>query len=195
LKEVHTIHKLSKEEISLLKGLIGKTVNRILCAGADIDTNYNLYEFQDVLNVMVNEFQEYLVIEADFDETQFGGDFNRLKLRKASYPVNIPTTEEGHIKWNNVTLMVKPGFKITQIEVHGFSGKDESDTPEANITEYIESEHILILHAKDGRHMLIYPDGLVPWMRVSFDKAVINNLIPIKNSDGVILTKLKKVIS
>jgi hypothetical protein len=160
-----------------------------------MDSNYSLYEFQDSINIMFDEFREFIVIGADFDETQFGGDFNRLKLSKTSHLVNIPTTEEGHIKWNNVTVMVKPDFKITKIEIHGFSGKDEADDSGVYTTEYIDSEHIFILHAKDGRQMLIYPDGFVPWMRVSFDKAVINDLIPIKNSDGVILTKLKKVIS
>ncbi len=188
--------------------MIGKAINRILCTGVDIDSNYNLYEFSDAISISFDELREYIVIGADFDETHFGGDFNRLKLSSASKPAYIPTTEEGYIEGKNVCLMVKPDFRITKIEIHGFSGKDESDNlklepfwqieknnPSVSITEYIESEHVLIFHAKDGRQMLIYPDGILPWMRVSFDNAVINDLIPIKNSDGVILTKLKKVIS
>lgn len=208
LNIIDTVHKLKVQEIDLLERLIGQTLTSIRCSGVDLNTSYKTYEFTDSINLSFIGLDEFVIVKADFDETNFGNNFETISLYKAEYPANIKITDKGYLQHPMSSLTVNPLFKINKIEVYGYSYKSESENdasepywqiekanPGQKIQENVESEDTLVFSSEDGRRLMISPQGPVPWINVVFDEATIDKNTHTTDWSGAVLTKLKKTIS
>ena len=200
---VNTLHKLSKDEISLLRQLVGKSLTTIICSGVDLNSGQNYYDFIDTINLKFQGDKGYVSISALSDETSFGDDFIKIFIRLEKDPVGIKRHDQGGLQHPFVNLDVYPEFTVKRIEVYGDSyvchsenietkryWKIEIDNPGKPITENIETENVIVFYSDNSR-LLIRPYGAIPWIQATFDNNFIENSLLTKDREGKTITKLK----
>ena len=200
---VNSIHELSNDETSILKDLIGKSLIAIKCSGADLTSGLLHYDFIDAVNLVLKGKDGFISVSAEFDETNFGDDFIKINITKEKYPIGINVHEQGGLQHPFVNLEIFPEFLIKKIEVYGDSYSCHSDNnieerywqieinnPGKSITEIIETENIIVFHSANGR-LMIRPYGAVPWIQVTFDNHLIDQVLLNTNNEGQYVTKLK----
>ena len=155
---VDTKHKLSKNEISILQQLIGKSLTAINCSGADLTSGLPYYDFIDTVNLRFQGDEGFISISAIFDETSFGDDFIKIFVNHEKNAIGIKRHEQGGLQHPFVHLHIHPEFIVKKIEVYGDSyvcqsdnletkryWKIEIDNPGQQITENIETENVILI--------------------------------------------------
>jgi hypothetical protein len=200
---VETNHSLSGSEIALLQSLMGQSIAFIHAAKADGSGKPYGFDFDDAVTLQVNK-GVYVAISGEFDETQFGDDFIRIKIEQRETPLSTNHAPMGRLTEPFFCLAINPPFTISAIEVYGYSyqirskndkvapyWQIEKDHPGQAVAEQIETENILLFCAKDNRRLMVHPHGAVPWMRVTLEDDLIEKLLVRRNLEGEIVTKLK----
>lgn len=192
--KVDTKHILSDKEVYTLRQLIGKTLVDIHSSRVDMNIKPNLINVLDPINLIFKETGDFIVISAEFDETNFGEDFFKINIEQSSDLIGVKRSEQLGLKMPPLNMDVLPEFKISKIEVYGRSYFCESDNmdpkpywqieidnPRQKIIENIDTENTLLFYS-ESRRLLIKPHR--PWVIITFNKELIDELLIDKNIDG-----------
>jgi hypothetical protein len=201
---VDTKHALANGEVYCLRQLIGKVLTTIHSSRVDNDIEFK--PVLDPVNLTFSEMTGFIVISADFDETNFGDDFIKINIEQTIEPIGINRSQQIGAKLSPLNLKVLPEFKIIKIEVYGSSyfcesdnielkpyWKIEIDNPGQKIRENIETENTLLFYSENSK-LLIKPYGPVPWFNITFDNQIIDQLLLDKDLDGQLIKKFKHEI-
>lgn len=202
--KVDTKHKLSGKEVYTLRQLIGKTLIDIHSSREDMNIESKVINVLDPVNLIFKEFVDFIVISAEFYETNFGEDFIKINIDQSGDLIGIKRSDQYGLKMPPLNLKFLPEFKISKIEVYGRSYFCESentqpnwqieiDNPGQKIIENIDTENTLLFYSGTKR-LLIKPHGPVPWMTITNDIDLIAHLLIDKDLNGKAITIMKHEI-
>jgi len=199
---IEAVYKLSDSEIELLQSLIGKQIHSIYSDGVGLSLQRSEYTFTGPLNITLFPFdKKYYIFKYAFHENELGEEYYTTDIFASEVPVQINTSDDGHIQLPCATLHFPVAFTIKTIAVYGLeyefvvqSSCDQrpywkilSENPNVPVKATISTEHILIFKATDGQKMAICPSSALPWIMVSFQQDFIDkietgfNAYPFKN--------------
>lgn len=200
---VEANHSLSNAEVALLQSLIGQSIAFICAAKADEAGRPFDDDFDDAVNLQISE-GVYVAISGEFNETQLGEDFIRIKIEKSETLLSTNHSPMGRRSEPFFSKAINSDFTISAIEVYGYSYRVSTDNEKAApywqiekdhseqvVAEQIETQNMLLFYATDDRRLLVKPHGAVPWMTVTFDDVLIEKLLQQRNLEGEVVTKLK----
>ncbi|GAA0491590.1 hypothetical protein GCM10008986_17180 [Salinibacillus aidingensis] len=163
--------RLSDEELSILKGMIGLELNGILSPKVDTKYGSQTYTLDDSASFSLNQLQKksYVIFTNHHKETDMGDDYWKLSVEELKHPKNIgyENDEYGY------------GYALTGnfAGIHIWSTINKIEIYTVDLSEYeekLEYDAVLVFHFENG--LKIAMSHLVFLIEISSDPEKINQM-------------------